>query len=351
MKRREFLVGGASVGLSSKGLAAGGEPNFDPAVVEAALAKIDARMVTLGALDFPHRAAGSPAEAELQAWQTRVGRAAARTLYFTGAFMELEEHQRLHPGVQVRLRRLAPEMDVAVDGMATLLESQSPDEHRALRDTLRTNPSLADRIGEDLHRVAKEDGFGFLRRVDLRLAVKDLVARMSAQNPALVLDPPVQKVRKIQAHPRTDAEQERILVTRVGEKAFWEFQQRSLQAVAQWDQIYAARPALYLGALEETYPAPPPKSTPQERKDHTIRDGLIVMGVGLGTMALGGLFYLFSAGGSVSWATGTAVVLGVTVGPMILLAGLIVLIVGLAMSGNPEPDDKKAQETKSQDAQ
>jgi len=332
MNRRELLVGGATLGFGTRSLAAGGEARFDPGAVEAALERIDARMAGLAKVDFSRLAPTSSAEAELQAMQNRVGRAAARTLYFTGAFMELEEHERLHPGVQDRIKRLAPEMDAAVDGVATLLESLTPADHRTLREALRQDPGLAESVGEELQRAAKEDGFGFVRRADLRLAVRDLAARMSVQNPALVIDPPVQKARRIQANPQTDAELERTLAIRAGEKAFWDFQRRSVQAVAQWDRIYAARPSQDLAALDEIYP-PPREPTPEEKAEHTINAGLIVMGIGAGSLLLGGIAYLISTAGASGFGY-VAAVLGVTIGPLLLIAGLIVLIVGAVMSAN-----------------
>jgi hypothetical protein len=332
MKRRDVLVGGAAVGLAPQAMARTSEPDFDPVVVEAALARIDMRMASLATMEVFPGIPKTSAESELLEARARVVRAASRTLYFTGAFMELEEHQRLHPGVQERMRRLQPEMDEAVDGMASYVESLSLAEHRALQDAFRRDPDLATRVGEQLHQVAKEDGFGFSRRVDLRLAVADFAARIRTQNASLVLDPIAEKVRRIQANPRTEAEQERLLTIRSGEQAFWDFQQRSARAVAAWDAVYANRPALYLGALDETYPtpaAPPPAKSAKERAGEVMRTGGVIMGIGVGTAALGGILYLAS-----SSLHAVGIVLGVTVGPILLIAGIIVLIVGAVMSGN-----------------
>lgn len=322
MKRRTLLLGGAAVGLGSSAQGASGGRRFDAARVEAALARIDARMRLLAEADFSSRAPTGETDAELLASRNRLGRAAARSIYFTGAFLELEEHERLHPGVQLRLRRLEPEVDEAVDGMATLIESLGPDDHRSLREAFQRDPNLKAKVGDVLQRVAKEDGFGFTRRLDLRLAVDEMVGRLQAQNPALLLDPPAQKARRIQAHPRTEAEQDRILAIRLGEKGFWEFQQRSAQAVAQWDRIYSHRPAMYLAAIDDTYPAA--RSPQDEAKHNTMISGLIVMGIGAGIAGLGGILYAVGA-------TGPGVVMGITIGPLLLLIGLIILIVSAFM--------------------
>ena len=322
MERRAFIVGGATLGLASQQKATG-EPRFDPVAVEAALGRIDSRMRALSAVDFAPRAPTGPREAELSASRTRLGRAASRTIYFLGAFLEMEEHERLHPGVQLRLRRLAPEVEAAVDGTTAFLESLGPAERKAVREAFRQDPDLGAKVGEELQRVAREDGFGFTRRLDLRLAVDDLAKQLRAQNPELLIDPLVQKVRKTQANPRSDAEQERVQAIRTGEKAFWDFQQRSTNAVAQWDRIYAARPASYLGQIDETYPAAAQKEH-DESKRNTINTGLIVMGVGAGITGIG--WILYAAG--VTSTSGPGIIMGVTIGPVLLLVGLIILIVG-----------------------
>jgi hypothetical protein len=338
MKRRDILIGGAALGLAPEAGAATREPEFDPARVESALERVDQRMASLATMDLSTSAPKTVLDTEIFASRARLARAAARTLYFTGAFMEFDEHERLHPGVQERMRRLQPEVDEAVDGLTSFIESLGPSDCRALQEAFRRDPDLATRVGEQLQQVAKDDGFGFSRRVDLRLAVADLGARIRTQNASLLLDPIAQKVRRIQANPKTDEERERVFAIRAGEKAFWEFQQRSAQAVATWDLIYANRAASYLGALPDTYPSPP-EVTPQEKAqrlasaDQTKRTGFIVMGIGAGTLALGGIFYLIGTTGATGFGT-AAVVLGVTVGPLLLVIGLIILIVGLVNAGN-----------------
>src|SRR4051812_24795452 len=111
MKRRDLLVGSA-VGAATLSATASAKssdpqpPTYDPAVVEAALERIDRRMSMLSQSDFG------------VSDQAKVARAGLRSLYFVGAFMELDEHQRVHPGVQERMRRMQPEMNTAIGGMA-----------------------------------------------------------------------------------------------------------------------------------------------------------------------------------------------------------------------------------------
>ncbi len=336
MKRRDLLLGGAA----SLGVATGEaqadtrvEPTFDPALVEAAIARIDKRMASFEGVDFLPRAAANTAEEELFASRNKVSRAAIRTLYFTGAFMELEEHQRLHPGVQARMARMQPEMDEAIGGMANYLEALTPEDHRRIQDELKKDPELSSRIGEQLNQVAKEDGMGFERRFDLRMAVDDVTKRMKAQNPSVLLDPYIQKTRKVQANPGTLEERERAVQVRAGEKAFWDFQQRNLKYVQKWDDVYATRPRIDLAQLDDTYNEPVDLADDRTKKPaKLLRVGGYLMGAGLGSAALGGIFYLIGAATAMSGSSSgffiPALIFGVTIGPALLIAGLIVLIIG-----------------------
>jgi hypothetical protein len=332
MKRRDLLLGSAAaVGAPSVAAAAThAEPKHDPVQMEARLARVDRRMAQFSALELIPRPPENPEEEELFTSRAKVGRAALRSLYFTGVFMELEEHERLHPGVQERMRRLQPEMDDAVLGMTALLESLTPADYRALQAELKKDPDAGLRIGERLQEVAAEDGLGFSRRVDLRLALDEFMRRLRAQNPGIVLDPYTKKVRRVQATQLTELERERMVQVQAGEQAFWQFHERSKKHLAAWDTIYAARPRVDLVNLEETYPG-----YEEHPEDPTIggvrvqRVGGYLLGIGLGATALGGVFYLVSLGGaSVSWFIAPAVVLGTTIGPALILGGLVVLLVG-----------------------
>jgi hypothetical protein len=187
------------------------------------------------------------------------------------------------------------------------------------------------KIGEQLQEVAKEDGFGFSRRVDLRVAVDDFARRMRAQNPSLVIDPFVEKTRRIQANPGNLETREREFMIRAGEQAFWDFQKRSGAAVTAWDRVYSARPRIDLAALEDIYPeeSDVPFEDPKRRPTNVLKVGGYLMGAGLGSAALGGIFYLISTASiSVNGFAVPALILGVTIGPALLVAGLIVVIVG-----------------------
>jgi hypothetical protein len=216
----------------------------------------------------------------------------------------------------------------------------------------------------------------------MRFAFADLTQRLRAQNPSLLIDPCLKKVRTLQANASRDAAREREELGKARASAFWEAEQRLAGHVREWDRIYGARTRSDLARIEAVYPAtgglvaqaeppvpskdldlsPPPPPPPTdalpalpepafapeppphpdqepEASDRTRRPwnvltaGGKIMGYGLGTAALGGIFYGLAAltsGASVgsSIFIYPAVVLGVTVGPLLLAIGLVVVIIG-----------------------
>jgi hypothetical protein len=334
MERRSFLKAGASSVLGAAALDAGcasekplhrfTSPSPDPDAVEECLARIDRRMEAMAQMNLAPSGLLRPAEAALLEQRVGVVRAASRSFFITGAFLDLSEQDRLHPGVQERMRRMQPEMDQAVNGIADLLDSLTPDERRRVQQQFRRDPETGSRVSELFHQTAVEGGFSARRRLDLRLALDGLARRMRAQNPSLVIDPCVRKVRKVQANPGTDAERARAFAARFGEQGFWELQERAAVYTKAWDQTYSTRPRTDLALLDKTYPDKT-QETRAEDPRHTAKSILSVggwiMGFGLISEAVGGIAALAKA-------TDVALFFGVTVGPILLAIGLLVVIVG-----------------------
>jgi hypothetical protein len=330
---------------------------LDPDAARALLAKVDARMEWIQGASLPEdvlpmsKVSRTASRAEIDGTGTLL-RKAIRTLYLTGRFLDMPDAMKAHPGVQARLRAMQPEMDDAVLGMTAHLERMTPDDHRRVRGYLEKDDLFADRLARVLETTAADDGLSFQRTFGVRSTTLDLAHRMAAQSPALVVDPLVRKVRRIEAHPRSDAEQTRRLAARVGEEAFWEHQER----LALIHQAWQSRIGLADAVASSTYvymprdpPAPPrrvdpsdvpppdpcpkPTTTPGQR---TLSTGGTIMGFGLGSVGVGLVFAgLASATGATAlWIP--ALVLGVTIGPILLVTGLIVVIVGVAMKANED---------------
>jgi len=333
---------------------------LDPEAADALLAKIDARMAWIASASLPDDVLPlsklSPGGAAISGDEVaRTGtlvRKAVRTLYMTGRFLDMPEEMKVHPGVQARLGAMQTEMDDAVMGMTDRLERMTPDDHRRVQDYLKKDDLFGERLARVLEKTASDDGLTFQRSFGLRSATLDLSQRMAAQSPALVVDPLVRKVRRIEAHPRSDAEEARRLAARVGEEAFWAHQERIALLHEAWTTRLGARSALASGALAtSTYvwpssappaaqtsddtriePAPtPPLRVYRTSGQQTMKAGGITMGFGLGSVALGLICAGIATAPALSGFIWPALILGVTIGPILLVVGLIIVIVGAAI--------------------
>jgi hypothetical protein len=333
---------------------------LDPAAADAILAKLDARLAWIDQASLPDdvlplsKIPRGPGFDEELARKRALVTKSIRSLYLTGRFLDMPDEMKVHPGVQSRLKAMQPEMDDAVLGMTDLLEQMTPADHRRVQNHLQKDELFGERLAATLERTARDDGLSFQRTFGLRSSILDLTRRMSAQSPGLVIDPVVSKVRRIEAHPRSDAEESRRLAARVGEQAFWAHQERLALLHDAWarrlgmqsavasagDVVPAPSASSAATAPPPPAPAPPPEPAPPPSTSNstpgtrTMGTGGIIMGFGGGSAALGLLFAGISAATSSSGFAIAALVLGVTIGPILLTIGLIVLIVGAVIHAN-----------------
>jgi hypothetical protein len=329
---------------------------LDPAVANALLAKMDRRMAWLDEASLPDDVLplsrlprGADFDRQL-ATNSALVRKAVRALYLTGRVLDLPDAMKVHPGVQSRLRAIQPEMDDAVLGMTEHLERMTSDDHRRLQAHLKGDSLFGERLAHVLEDTIAGDELSFQRTFGVRTTTLQATERMAAQSPALVIDPLLDKVRRIRAHPRTDAEEARVLASRIGEQAFWAHQERIALLTEAWNVRLGTAGALAstsdiappstfnleYGPIDAGPPPPslPPRphsSTPGSR---TLGTGGVIMGFGIGSVALGLIFAGLASGSSTSGFLIPALVLGVTVGPILLVVGLIVVIAGIAIKAN-----------------
>lgn len=371
----------------------------DAADVDHYLAGIDRRLAWIDQqggeplFPAPKKPCAPEQQAELDRF-SRVFRKSARSLYITGCFLEAPEEIRAHPGMQARVAMAQTDMDEAVFGTTAMLESLTPEQHRKIGRTLKDRPDIAEDLARHLDAPAQEDGIPLKRRYLLRAGILDIANRMKAQSPALVIDPYVKKVRRIEARgPAAAADTSRLLAARIGEEAFWQHQQRMTTLAAAWERKLAqggpVRPAPgavaappppppFAPPVADTPPAlppplpgavappPPPVKTPPpptltapppsvtgangqplpaqsaprpsapaqplapgpSSGQKTISAGGHIMGFGALSVGVGLIFAGVAYVTELEVFAWPAVVLGVTVGPILLVVGLLVVIVG-----------------------
>lgn len=255
-----------------------------------------------------------------------------RSLYLTGRFLDMPDEYKVHPGVQSRLIAAQNDMNAAVMGMTEMLEKATPEDFRRVQDQLRKDPLLGERIAQWIEQPAIDDNMPFERRFATRASILQLADRMRAQSPALVTDPIVSKVRRLEALPHSEAEQIRRISAKVGEEAFWKHQQHLASLYSGWH----AKLQTDQGANAAMYPPPGAVLTPEKPGEWALTKGGIIMGFGGGSVLLG--LALAGIGDAVmhSGLYWTGIVLGVTIGPILLTIGLIFVIVGLVQRASAD---------------
>lgn len=390
MNRRDMLkgsaggAGAAGVGLLGQGCghqlsdaaAFVGDPATpsialpDQAVIDNVLRKMDSRLAWIDRQELPpelvprRSTAPTPAAQASAEKHDLLFRQSVRTLYLTGRFMDLPDEIKTHPEVQARVMAAQPEMDDAVLGTTELLESLTPEDHRNIQATLRAHPHLGEQVAALLEIPAKEDGIPFKRRMGLRTATLQMTERMAAQSPAFTIDPQIQRVRRLNARPHREDGAARIMAARMGEEAFWQHQQRLADLSSAWARRLAQSSPAGTGARNPVgstvppYPvpsgarpqgaaapagpsrpaspttAPPGLSPPPPNTtgNQVLSRGGAIMGFGLASVGVGLLFAGLNAAFSTEAFLWPALIFGITVGPILLIVGFVVVIVGAIMS-------------------
>jgi hypothetical protein len=323
MDRRDFLkstaaagLAGATVGTARPARAELPPPASPPADLDRFLSRFD---LGLTAIDRGGLLAGLlPAGARLEGPQAKAGEAlfrqSLRTLYAAGSFLELAPADQLHPGVQSRMVRLLPEIDLAVASHQRLLAGLGADDHAMLQRHLRRDPELPMRLAEVLDDAAIANGLAPSKRGRLRLAATEVSLRLRSQPPSLLIGEYLDKVRRVQERDSGVGSTERAFMARMGEEAFWEYRSWSEREALAWRERLAASGSAGDAPVEDQGLSP--------RSSARAMEGAKLLGIGL---VVGGLCAVTQLNGM------NILVFGVTVGVVFMLVGLVYLLVAAAM--------------------
>jgi hypothetical protein len=310
MDRRSFIkvgVAGASglvvAGASPLAAAsAASAPPIGPAAppdMDAYLARVDAGLASIDAWSPSSVARGSRPDAEQL---DTLGRKALKTMYMTAMFSDLPELAQQHPGMQSRLRKTLPIMDEAANGMTDWLASRSPEElarvQAALRDRQHPTMQVVEAIDEQAARV----GVSRRRRLQVRAIATQADWRLRNQDPALLVQETLERVRRVSATDVKREAAEDLLAARAGEAIFWQ------------EQLATAP----IGGG----PGTDPDSTRAKPRRSTAESGARLMGIGILT---------FGLGAAATAAGAFPLVFVATAGAILFVIGLVMLLVGLAI--------------------
>ena len=333
MKRRDFLIGGMGALATGTTGCAGIRQIISPNWSNITPAEMDNFLVSLdGAMNrITQNPEGGRFLTELQQRppsekDARLFRQGMRSLLLVGNFGDLSVAGQVHPGVQKRLQYSAPEMDSSVLGVMNQMKSLSPAARSDMQSALRQDSRLGDRVLEAIDLEAGAVGVPARRRLQLRAMGKHIIGRLK-HSPDMFIDEYVTKSQKIASQPGSVAETQRLMTMRMGEPAFKVRLQEAENAARHWQTMEPQEVPIGYQSVER-------EDTVEEISDGWYRTGLRMLGLGAIETAVGWLLIALAGtdgafedeGGNPAGTLG--IVLGITVGPLTILAGLVILLLG-----------------------
>ena len=348
MKRRDFLIG--SMGALATGVTgcasinqviAPNWPDITPLQMNRFLTDLDTSMNYIvenpeGGQFISQLQQGGPSEKDAQSF-----RQSMRSLLLVGNFGDLSVAGQVHPGVQKRMQYSAPEMDAAVQDTMNQMESLSPTARSDIQSVLREDTALGDRVLEAIDLETAAVGASNRRRMQLHVMGKHIIERLKHSSD-MFINEYVTKCEKQTALSGSVAETQRFMMARIGQAAFKARIQEAENAAQHWQkQEFADIPVGYQLVVNETTGDKgksgsagqvqsqqlPKKQSPAERMRQRA---LTVLGVGFITTAVGWLMILIGAESDSSIAL-IGTIPGITVGPALILAGVIILLLSATL--------------------
>ena len=271
-----------------------------------------------------------------------------RSLLLAGNFGDLSVAGQVYPGVQKRLHYSAPEIEAAVSGTMKQMKSLSPTARADMQSVLREDPTLGDRVIETIELEAAAVGASNRRLMQLHVMGKHIIGRLKHSSD-MFINEYVTKYEKLTAVSGSAAETQRFMAARMGEAAFKTQLKEAENAARYWQrQKLEDIPIGYQLVAQENTNSESEKQLQTEElhkkpdaativvsdpSDYWYKVGIRTLGIGAVTTGVGWL--LLSVGeldfysGDSNGAGVVGLVLGVTVGPIVLYTGLTALLIGV----------------------
>ena len=358
MKRRDFLVG--SMGALAAGVTGCAginqivAPNWSditPLQMDRFLIASDSAMNRISENPESGRFLSELQQKPPSEKDARLYRQGMRSLLLAGNFGDLSVAGQVHPGVQKRLQYSAPEIDSSVSGTTDCMKSLSPTARADMQSALREDPTLGDHVLETIDLEAATVGASNRRRMQLHVMGKHIITRLKHSSD-MFINEYVAKCEKLTAVPGSVAETQRFMAARIGETAFKARVREAENAARYWQrQELEDIPIGYqLLAQEGTNSesestnrdqgqAQPQQAPTKEEiiaevrsdpSDDWSRIGSRTLGIGAVTTGVG-LILLGIGADNDNALMIPGLVLGITVGPAAVLAGLVTLLIGATL--------------------
>jgi hypothetical protein len=254
-------------------------------------------------------------------------RAGMRSLLLIGSFGDLPVKGQVHPAMQKRLHYSAPEIDSTFMNLKNKLESMSPESCDEVKSILKGEPDLGDRIIESLDLEAQLIGVPSRRRRQMRRMGNRVIKRLR-HSPELLINEYILKYEKLNYLYESDTDMDHVMQKHMGDQEFKDRHQKAEFAAFEWQKANLPHsPIGYTSLVNQNVHQEPSKEDkePKKKRISTLGIGAIMTGAGWLLVGLGTLIGTDEGVGAV--IAGVGVVFGVTIGPITMLIGLIMLIV------------------------
>ena len=363
MKRRDFLLSGmGALAAGVTGCAginqviAPNWPNITPLQMSRFLTGLDDSMNHIVENPESGQFISQLQQEESSEKDTQFFRQAMRSLLLVGNFGDLSIAGQVHPGVQKRLQYSAPEMDAAVSGAMKQMKWLSPTARSDIQSALREDPTLGVRALEAIDLEAMAVGASNRRRMQLHVMGKHIIGRLKHSSD-LFISEYVAKCEKLTAISGSAAETQRFMAARMGEAAFKAQLKEAENAAQYWQRHHiedipigyqlVAQEGANINSESDSSHQENPQPQELSKKEDTVtqispdasgywsRVGARIFGIGAVTTGVGWLLIGIGGGpdaafeGDGSGAGVLGIVLGITVGPILLYTGLVTFLIGL----------------------
>ena len=348
MKRRELLKLGAVATAATQlpfetgcALPPQAATTRSPTAPTDFLAKLDGQLASMDGADFVHRfmrgqmnTEPTPKQQAKLQESDAMFRRMLRTLLITQGFRDEQPETQFDPAVQARMFDHMDEVGSTVFEVSDMIGSLSAEHRVKLKNTLKAQPDLPMAIAEAIDAQASRAGVSGKRRLQLRQMMMTATFRLRHGDPNTLIDEYVAKVERVRVSGSADAKA-LDLAQKMGERAFWKYQQHLAQdggtqpttpaAAAPYDPAAPPPPPPPMAPPGSVAPMPMRPLPPAKEKHEGARPGTGAMHaagymMGIGVVTFGISLALVDSS--------DAFLIGLTVGALLFAIGLVTLIVG-----------------------
>lgn len=242
-------------------------------------------------------------------------RAGLRSMLLVGNFGDLSIKGQVHPGMQRRMLYSATEINSTLMESTNFLKSMTPVSRTEIKFAFHDEPDLGDRILDSLELEAKSIGVPTRRQRQMRRMGSRIIKRLK-HSPDMLINEYLSKCEKLNSIDDSEIDSELFLKKQMGDTEYKTRFQKAENAALQWQK--SGLPEIPIGYKPIKVPDEDEKPS-LEKKDNRYREGKRALGIGAIVTSVGWLLIAITGG----WA---GIILGITVGPLIILIALIMLL-------------------------